>query len=238
MKALFLFLIILLNISSAFAQELSGTVENAEGKPIEKVAILGSGYSETDKEGRFLIKDYKADFLVFRKNGFTPKIEKITGKSSLKITLDLSNTNKSLKLPECSKNISGKKVGNDLILTVPDESKSKKGFDVDYGYFSISDDEKNHKYYIQGIYGPTATSGYPDRDWINLTEEIYAREIENDKGFVGYDYYGKTKDGKYWRWTQINWDAIYYSVDSAKVKDFFDNVINSSCTNFSKYSGK
>lgn len=214
-------------------QELKGTVKTVDGKPVEK-AVVRPGYIETDKDGKFKLKNAYESFLVVTASEFRPLVKKLNGESEVEIILEKENREEKLRIPECSQKMKGKNPGVYLKLVVPKGFKSKRGRDHDYTDFYIFSDI-NSENVLKGIWGPNASSGYPKSDWIKSSNQITSRSIFNGKQDIGSDFSGKTSDGKSWRYVRVFDESIYYIVDSIEKKIIFDKMIDESCSTIEGY---
>ena len=212
------------------AQRLVGVVKTADGKPIEKAWIRPGYVTETDKDGKFVIEKFTDKFLIVTMKSFRPLIKKLNGETEIEVVLERESENGRLMIPECAKKSDGKIVGENLKISVPKGFKGKKGNDVDYSAFSLFP-KNEQKYVLFGISGANASSGYPRDEWINSTGKLNIRTITNGKREIGFDYFGQTNDGKYWRYVQIIDEYISYLVDTSERKEIFDKIIESACVN-------
>lgn len=228
-----LLVLVICSANSIFGQELQGIVKSTNGKPLEKV-LIRPGYTETDKNGKFSSKSKDLKFVFFTKNGFRPLAKKLKDESEIEVFLESENESDRLRLSACSTKNRGKNVGVNILLFVPKGFKSKKGRDIDYVDFYISSD-KDKKNLLRGIWGPNASSGYPDSDWINSSGKIDIRSITDGKRNIGWDFYGKTNNGKNWRYLQVFDESIFYIVDSDEAKITFDKIIDNSCSTIDRY---
>jgi hypothetical protein len=212
------------------AQRLTGIVKTSDGKPIEKAWIRPGFVNETDKDGKFVIEKFSEKFLIITKESFRPLIKKLNGETEVEIVLERESENGRLMISECTKKSGGKIVGANLKISVPKGFNSKKGNDVDYSAFTLFP-KNDQKYVLFGISGGNASSGFPRDEWINSTDKLNIRTVTNGKREIGFDYYGQTNDGKYWRYLQIVDEYISFMVDTTERKDVFDKIIESACIN-------
>jgi hypothetical protein len=214
-------------------QEIKGIVKTTDGKPLEQV-LIRPGFVETDKEGKFVLKGNEHKFLIITKDGFQPLLKKINDNSEIEISLETEDKTDSLVIHVCSGKEIGERVGININLFVPKGLKSKRVRDVDYVNFYIfaKADQKN---FIEGCWGPNATRGYPDADWINSTDKINIRAVTDKKREIGFVYFGQTKEGKSWRYIRVFDESVFYIVDSMEKKNAFDKIIESSCSTVERY---
>ncbi|MGI8788420.1 MAG: hypothetical protein ACR2HG_11745 [Pyrinomonadaceae bacterium] len=231
-----LFLFLLCSVI-CLSQELRGAVKTKNGEPIEKAFVLGNDASTTDSKGNFKLKNNKNKILVVTKLGFRPQIKTLDkNQTDIEIVLEAEAEKDRLKIIECSEKSKGKKLGNDLQVIVPKKAESKKVFDVDYGSYVIWFGKKENKKWLEGWFGPNATSGHPNSEWIESSINIIGRSITNEKGVVGWDLFGMTKGGKSWRYISVLEDSVFYITDSSDAKIFFDRILDNSCTNLERYT--
>lgn len=233
MKFIFLLFTLCFMTVSFYGQQLKGTVKTIDGTKVEK-AVIRPGFVETDKDGKFILKNAAPSFIFVQKIGFRPAIIKLNKEAEIEIFLEVEKEESKLKIPECSQKLKGKNVGVNIKLFVPKGFSSQKGKDIDYVDFRIFS-EKGNNYWLGGIAGPNATGGYPKEDWINSSNQINSRSIVNEMRVIGWDFNGKTEDGKSWRYIQIWDEAIYYLVDTIEAKMAFDEIINNSCSTIERY---
>src|SRR6187200_2377883 len=92
MNKLFLLFSLLLFSAAAFSQTISGTVIDADKKPIDKVTVLVKGTSRsalTDAAGKFSITASANDVLVISYVGFTTQEIPINGRTTLSVSMSL-----------------------------------------------------------------------------------------------------------------------------------------------------
>jgi hypothetical protein len=234
MKCLVILIFILSATVFVAGQDLKGIVKTSDGKPIADVWIRPGYRTETDKDGKFVIKENKDNFIILTKQNFRPLIKRLNGESEIEIFLEAENKADRLLVPECTKKNTGKHVGVIMKFFIPDGFKSGKGNDVDYSNYVISS-KRDKNFFMQGWSGANAASGYPDSDWILASDKINVRSIYSEYGFLGFDYEGQTKEGKYWRYFQIFDESVYYIVDSSEQKGALDKIFASSCTTTKEY---
>ena len=212
--------------------QINGQVKNSEGIALEKVRIITSNYNviKTNSEGKFKISS-SSKYLFVQKSSYEQKLVKVENNSKLKIILGADENRIFLK--DCSKN-KNKKVGQDIKFIVPKGFKSKKSKDIDYFRFVIYE-KKNKSEYIEGWSGPNADGLFPDSKFIKQTKKIITRSIYDKRGRIGVDFSGKTKKGVHWRKISVFMDYINYKVGSEDMKNKFDYIINTGCSNLSKY---
>jgi hypothetical protein len=232
-----IFTILLCFVSiSAAGQELSGIVKTRDGKPVENVYVSGGQTEKTNSNGEFKLKNAYTGLIFFVKFGFKPLV-KILEKpeTRLEIELEADAENDRLKLSECPEKNKGKKVGEDWFLFVPKKTAARKSRDVDYTNFVIAFGKIEDKIWLEGWSGINAVTGYPKTDWIKSSTEFQGRAVVNEKGFAGFDWSGKTGDGKNWRYIYVSFDAVFYITENPGAKLFFDRIIDQSCTNLERY---
>ena len=233
MKNLFLLLILIFAVKMINAQDLTGRVVDNEGNPIEEAFIYGAGKATTDSSGLFKIKSIESNFLLILSD-FKPSFIKLDGEKTVEVKLNLEKKENKLVLSKCSNTrysnkIKGKSVGISLITSVPKISKITKSKDIDYIHYSVSNTLNEKKQWLEIWWGGNATSGLPNREWLEKSDEVNVRSINNQSKDIGFDYSGKTNDGNYWRYIQIRLQSNFYIVDSENTKKYFDNLLDSSC---------
>jgi hypothetical protein len=90
-------------------------------------------------------------------------------------------------------------LGGRLKLKVDKDALVKKGRDVDYSNYAVGFGKKKERAWLQGIYGPNATSGQVPREWLRASTEVTQRTWKF-AGFEGVDAKGKLGDGNFWRY--------------------------------------
>jgi hypothetical protein len=211
--------------------ELTGTVKSTSGAPVPGVFIFYGrsqhDIEETDGNGFFSLPRHDR-FVFFRRAGFRP-ITKIVGESVTKLDIVLEEASESgLILPVCPKVQKSKnRIGNNLILSVPKGAEFHKGYDTDYGYFSIGYGPKQNRIWLQGIYGPMATSGLPPQDWLLDASEFSERAYTGHP--VGADVRGRSKAATRWRYIGGLGESVEYSGASEEAAAFFDKIIDGAC---------
>lgn len=237
MKAFVLPILLFFVSFPVFGQEITGTVKTRDGKPLENVLVSNGWYDKTNAGGEFQLKGKNDEVFYFITYGYKPLI-RVLGDPPVKMEIVLEEEAETdrLRLGECSSKNKGRKLGFDLIVFVPKDAKSTKSRDIDYTNFYIYHGKKEDRARLEGWSGPNATGGKPSSEWIKDSAEINARSIVNEKGFVGFDWTGKTKDGKDWRYIQIYMDSIFYLTDKPEAKTFFDRILDNSCTNLARYA--
>ena len=118
-------------------------------------------------------------------------------------------------------------LGFSLIVRPPKNVKVKKGFDVDYGYYSIGYGPKKARDWLRGIYGPFPAGNVPE----NLTKgatDVTTRKWKSGR-VNGVDSRGKDAGGKYWRYLGLWGEAIRYENASKESAKFFDGILDSIC---------
>jgi len=131
-------------------------------------------------------------------------------------------------LPACIGGNKGK-FGGLLLIAAPKGAKTKKGFDVDYGYFSIKAPAGGEGY-IHGIYGPTATSGRPPGDLLRDSTDV-VHSTWTSSLVQGVDVTGISSSGKRWRYIGTLGNAVEYSDADEATARLFDKVFDAMCIN-------
>lgn len=121
-----------------------------------------------------------------------------------------------------------KMVGGILKLNPSKEAIVKRGRDVDYSDYGIGFGKKDRRVWLQGIYGPNATSGRVPDDWLSASSEVTHRKWKF-ADLEGVDVKGKLPNGNYWRYFGMFGESIkYYDVPSDAAA-YFDGIMNSVC---------
>ncbi len=234
MKTLLLSLIVVLVLCvNGLSAGLAGTVKSQSGEPVPDVFIFYSrsirDIVQTDQNGAFTLP-YRSRVIFFRRAGYQPLtliVDSATDR--LDVVLNQSSTTE-IALPVCSTvKDKGTRIGYSLGLLVPEGSASRAGFDVDYGYFSISYGSEKERVWLEGIYGPMASPGIPPEEWILNAAEFTERSYKG-KGLLA-DMRGKSRDGTYWRYIGALGESIQYSGLSKEAAEYFDKIIDNACVN-------
>lgn len=208
-------------------------VKDSNGNHLEKVNVY-PGLKETNSRGELVLNSDKKTILLYKEN-FKPKLLNVNLEKTLEIILEKDSASEKLFIKECPKNKINDKDWFDFLISVPKGFKKSKTQDIDYGYFKIF--KKGSPNILEGISGPNADSIIPNDDLINNTNEIKVRTIYDETRDIGFEFTGVTKDGKCWRkLSLLGSNYFYYTVDSLEVKNDFDQILNSSCSNFSRYN--
>ena len=155
MKSILKLLALILWSLIANAAELSGTVKTQSGEPLSDVYVhFGRSMNaiiKTDEKGKFSFAT-SSKVIFFRRVGYQPLTKIIdTVVTEIDVVM-LGSDATEIVLKSCAPKISKDKlVGRSFILKVPDDAKSVRGFDVDYGYFSISKKFGKEKKLLHGI---------------------------------------------------------------------------------------
>jgi hypothetical protein len=113
-------------------------------------------------------------------------------------------------------------------MSFPKGAIVRKGKDIDYSDYSIGFGKKKSRFWMSGIFGPTATSGQVPSKWIDSSKEVTKRTWKAGE-FEGIDAKGKLANGNNWRYFGIYSEAIQYYDVSAEAALYFDNIINTVC---------
>jgi len=118
-------------------------------------------------------------------------------------------------------------LGLRLKLEVGKDAIVRKGRDVDYSNYAIGFDKKNRAW-LNGIFGPNATSGHVPREWLSASSEVSQRtwKIGDIKGV---DAKGKLANGNYWRYFGMFGESIHYYDVPPDAAAYFDRVIDGVC---------
>ena len=94
--------------------------------------------------------------------------------------------------------MSGKVVGGRIILRLPKGAIVKEGRDIDYSDYAVGFGPKKGRVWLQGIYGPVATSGRVPEEWLSASVEV-TRRTWTVADLDGVDAKGKLANGNEWR---------------------------------------
>lgn len=131
-------------------------------------------------------------------------------------------------LAACDSSASKKAVGDRIKLHPPKDAVVKKGRDVDYSEYAIRFGPKKAPVWLQGIYGPTATSGAVSPDWLWLSTEVTRRQW-NFGDLKGVDAKGRLGNGNYWRYLGRYGESVRYYDVPADAAAYFDGILNNAC---------
>jgi hypothetical protein len=130
-------------------------------------------------------------------------------------------------LPACGANAKDM-LGGRLKLKVDKDALVKKGRDVDYSNYAVGFGKKKERAWLQGIYGPNATSGQVPREWLRASSEVTQRTWKFGD-FEGVDAKGKLADGNYWRYFGTLGESLYYYEAPPDAAAYFDRIIDGLC---------
>jgi hypothetical protein len=132
-------------------------------------------------------------------------------------------------IPACTAaSPSGKILGGRIKLRLPKGAIVKKGRDVDYSDFAVGFGPKKSRVWLQGIYGPMATSGKVPEDWLSASVEV-TRRTWKFTDLEGVDVKGKLANGNYWRYLGLYGESIKYYDVPADAAAYFDSLLNNAC---------
>lgn len=130
-------------------------------------------------------------------------------------------------LPACDANAKDR-LGGQLKLKVDKDALVKKGQDVDYSSYAVGFGQKKERAWLQGIYGPNATSGQVPREWLRASSQV-TRRTWKFGDFKGVDAKGKLADGNYWRYVGTLGESVYYYEASPDAAAYFDRILDGLC---------
>jgi hypothetical protein len=130
-------------------------------------------------------------------------------------------------LPACDAKTNGM-LGKRLKLKVAKDAIVKTGRDVDYSNYALGFGKKPNRAWLQGIYGPNATSGQVPREWLRATSEASQRKWKFAE-IEGVDAKGKLPDGNYWRYFGMFGESFWYYEAPPDAAAYFDRVIDTVC---------
>ena len=132
-------------------------------------------------------------------------------------------------LPACtSASRSGRVVGGRIKLRLPKGAILKQGRDIDYADYAVGFGPKKSRAWLQGIYGPVATSGIVPEEWLSASVEVTNRAW-TFADLEGVDAKGKLANGHYWRYLGQYGESIRYYDVPAEAATYFDDLINKVC---------
>ena len=207
-----------------------GTVRTKLGNPLAGVRVFcrGDGETETDNKGQFkLVNSGKVIFLL--RTDYKPVIL-ISSQipDQLEIVMEEAKETE-WQIPLCA-SFSEKIDFGPFRLSIPETAKPKRGGDIDYVDFSVGYGSENNRRYLEGIFGPNATSGFPFDDWIISSNEFSVRTWRNgEASWVGVDVRGRRQDGTHWRYVGSWGFSLSYRDAPREASAFFDRIIDSAC---------
>jgi hypothetical protein len=230
-KLALLLSIMSLLLGSALSQDsdVGGTVRDAEGHPIPGVSVTafhhfpGGGAedlrSKTDDQGHFELKNVgRAVFFV------APKFEVLTHirasqESSLEVSLkpDLEDHSPATCSAEAK---GGKRYGTGVLFLVPQGVKTRRHNGTDTWDLVVDFPHTRTGEQLMLWSGPMLGDGFVPE------ETILAASSFSQKRF---DWRGKSREGKNWRWFSSTQDLIHYESASDAAARFFDRIIDSAC---------
>lgn len=218
-------------LAAAFSQDsdVSGTVRDAEGRPLPGVSVTafhhfsGGGAedlrSKTDDQGHFELKNVgRVVFFV------APKFEVLTKtRAALQSPLEVS-LKPDLKEhwpATCSADLkAGKRYGTFFLFLMPQGTKMKHHHDVDtWDLVADFPHSKTGEHLILWS-GPMLGDGFVPEEMILQSDSFSQR---------GFDWRGRSHEGKNWRWFSSHEDLIHYEDASDDAAHFFDEIIDSVC---------
>ena len=142
------------------------------------------------------------------------------------------------RVPSCGARRRGKELFG-MRFDVPKGMKSKKVRDVDYVLFYVFP-KGNEKEYIEIWSGPLVGGGRPSRELLEASAEVRQGEWRAEWN-AGFDFYGRTRDGKRWRRMSMFMGFAAYENVSEETARRFDEVIDGMCCDvefWEKFTGK
>jgi len=121
-----------------------------------------------------------------------------------------------------------RRVGGRIKLHLPKNAILTKGRDADYSDYAIGFDPKKGRVWLQGIYGPNATSGRVPDDWLAASVDV-TRRVWRFADLEGVDAKGKLANGNYWRYTGHSGESISYYDIGSNAAAYFDRIIDHAC---------
>jgi len=216
------------------AAAISGIVKTKAGTPLAEVKVLcgrslRNGFALTEQDGAFSF-DVRCPVIYFQRNGYQP-LAKVVEPQVNTLEVVLEDVGSTLWVaPSCPPSVTDKNPGFSLRLAPPAEASVSKGYDVDYGYFSIGYGPKKQRVWLTGAGdGGLATLGVPPEEWLLNSREFSVRAFRSGIR-EGLDIRGQSKDGTYWRHVGVILiESMSYDGVSAEAAAFFDKLIDSAC---------
>lgn len=144
------------------------------------------------------------------------------------------NTQNEYSIPACSFAKAQNFVGDSLRLPLPKGAKVRRGRDIDYESYSVSFGKKNNRFWLSGIFGPTATSGKVSEKWLSVSSDIVQRSWKFAEN-KGVDAKGKLANGNYWRYVGRGGESLEYYDVPKEAAEYFDGIIGNLCYQAGKY---
>jgi hypothetical protein len=206
-----------------------GTVRTKLGNPLAGVRVFcrGDRETETDNEGQFKLGN-RGTVIFLLHTGYKPVIL-ISSKipDQLEIVMEEAKETE-WQIPLCAS--SEKFDFGHFRLSIPETAKLKIGRDIDYVDFSVDYGSENNRRYLEGIYGPHASSGFPSDDWITSSYEFSSRPWrKKEANWIGVDVRGNKQDGTHWRFVGAWGFQLSYQDAPREASAFFDRIIDSAC---------
>jgi carboxypeptidase family protein len=213
------------------ARSISGTVSDADGKPIGGARIEHSDNRretiQTDATGRFNLRT-RAPAVVIRKAGYRSQWLRITDISEVPITLQPGDSD--LQIRACPRTEPCESIdgwgAQFCFPRVPGVTASRQGQDIDYGIRGYVID--NSKAGIRHGSGPLWGFGLPSDDDVWRSVE-YRETVFGTDPLITIDARGRTADGKFWRnLGKFGESASYRDVNEADAQ-LLDRVLDGAC---------
>lgn len=114
-----------------------------------------------------------------------------------------------------------------LRIVPPPKAAITKDNDIDYESYRIEFREKSSKFFLEGIFGPFATSGQIPRDWLSGSEPTIKTWRHGEVDVI--DGRGQLANGHYWRYVGTYGNSIRYYDVTRKAADYFDQILDLVC---------
>ena len=131
-------------------------------------------------------------------------------------------------IPTCTSSSAARQVGGRIKLQLPKDAILTKGQDVDYSNYAIGFGPAKSRVWLEGIYGPTATSGTVPDDWLAASVGV-TRRVWSFAELKGVDAKGKLANGNYWRYLGHLGESIKYHDVGSDAAAYFDSIIDRAC---------
>ena len=220
------------------AQQLVGTVQDRNGKPLRDVLVYSyptrmpkpselAPYQYTDKRGAFRFQHYgKVVFIIHR--GFRPIVQVVSGPSNqLKIVLDDAKETEWV-VPACKMITNEDRyIGNSIKLKVPSnlgllEEKSPDAVRKTILY------KAGNKQQQLTIWASVSGGDLPAESLILSSTMLTTRALRSGRDY-GVEFRGELAGKQYWRHSSFGFYTFAYQDVSIEAAKFFDNIIDSLC---------
>jgi hypothetical protein len=231
-------LVVIMLLSQLEGEEISGRISNQFGEPIAEAKACTDSWlcTKSDKDGIFRIKKIlHQEMIWFSRSGYKPLLMTITG-SKMNIVLEKAGFRESEWVlswcPPIEKK--GRYIGDNLNVFVPKAIRIYESTGADYWMVAILHGPEKERLTFGS--GPTWTHGFPD--WAKTLPDLVSREViigdpSDNESYsheaVASDVRGRSKDGKFWRFTGDCFEALEYEGVTKEDAEEFDKIIDTLC---------